>query len=212
MSSQKINAEYEYNLIIYNMICSLLENTTNTSEMKLLLLKKKKDAYKLLQISGHNYKYMNQISKMTPFSFHQICLENLNTTDVLQTHIMFEHISLLPEDIIKLIGQYSHAVINQKKLVRIEFYNKWFKTNTDRILNMLKKWKKRHLGFVLNKIKSDSNPSYNNCKIGSSSYKKGEIILFRSKIETLVEQIGVRSNQEKYSLLLAIEKYDSKIV
>jgi hypothetical protein len=75
---------------------------------------------------------------------------------------------------------------------------------------MLKKWKKNHCGFVLNKIKSASNPYYNNCKIGSSSYKKGDIIIFRSRIEKLVEEIGVRSNQEKYSLLLAIEKYDSK--
>jgi hypothetical protein len=178
--------------------------------MKTLLSKKKKEAYKLLILTRRNYDSIFKSQLCAPCSFQSICLQNFNTTNVLNNHLLFERIALLPNELIKYIGQYSHAVINQTKLVRIEFYNKWFKTNTDRILNMLKKWKKNHCGFVLDKIKFVSNPYYNNCKVGSSSYKKGDILIFRSRIEILVEEIGVRSNQEKYSLLLAIEKYNAR--
>ena len=209
-SINNIRAELEYQILLSNMISTLLENPTNTNAMKTLLSKKKKEAYKLLILIRRKYDTIFQSHLCAPCSFQSICLQNFNTTNVLNNHLLFERIALLPDELIKYIGQYSHAVINQKKLVRIEFYIKWFKMNTDRILNMLKKWKKNHCGFVLDKIKFAANPYYNNCKIGSSSYKKGDILIFRSRIERLVEEIGERSHQEKYSLLLAIEKFDAR--
>jgi hypothetical protein len=66
------------------------------------------------------------------------------------------------------------------------------------------------LGFVLDKIRSQNNPYCGCCKPGTNEYKKGTALMFKSRIETLIEEKGKRSNMEMYSLLLAIEKYDKR--
>jgi len=123
---------------------------------------------------------------------------------------LLELIGQLPEELRRLIGSYSHHVRAQKSLVRIEFYDNWFKYNKYRIIGFLKNWSKAKLGFVLDKIKSPNNPYYNCCKQGTSEYKKGTALMFRSIIEILIKEKGERSNMEQYSLLLAIKKYDNK--
>jgi hypothetical protein len=123
---------------------------------------------------------------------------------------LFIFIGQLPEELIRLIGSYSHHVRTQKSLVRIEFYNHWFIMNRSRIVGLLKNWSKTKLGFVLDKIKSLNNPYYNCFQPGTSEYKKNTVLMIRSRIECLIEEKGKRSNMEQYSLLLAIEKYNNK--
>jgi hypothetical protein len=124
--------------------------------------------------------------------------------------ILFVLISQLPEELRRLIGSYSPHVRAQKSLVRIEFYENWFKYNKYRIISLLKNWSKSKLCFVLDKIKSLNNPYYNCFHPGISEYKKNTALMVRSRIECLIEEKGKRSNMEQYSLLLAIERYDNK--
>ena len=119
-------------------------------------------------------------------------------------------IGQLPEELRRLIGAYSPHVKAQKSLIRIEFYDNWFKNNKHRIISILKNWSKAKLGFVIEKIKSPNNPYYNCFQQGTNEYRKCTAIMLRSRIEILIEEKGERSNMEKYSLLLAIEKYDNK--
>ena len=119
-------------------------------------------------------------------------------------------IGRLPEELKRLIGSYSHHVRTQKSLIRIEYYNYWFIMNRSRIVGLLKRWSKAKLGFVLDKIRSQNNPYYNCFQQGSSEYKKNTILMIKSRIEYLIEEKGIRSNMEQYSLLLAIEKYDKR--
>jgi hypothetical protein len=123
---------------------------------------------------------------------------------------LMQRISFLPYDIKQMIGAYSQAVRNQKSLIRIEFYINWFMINKGRIIALLKGWSKAKLGFVLDKIRSQNNPYCGFCKPGTNEYKKGTALMFKSRIETLIEEKGKRSNMEMYSLLLAIEKYDKR--
>jgi hypothetical protein len=188
-----MNAESEFANLYNKFIDNLLEKNTNKDEFRKLLIQKKLCSIASLLDLKHQYEKREKI---------------LNETKI--QNQLFEYIGKLPQDIIKFIGSYSHAVINQKKLIRIEYYNNWFKTNKDRIIKLLKNWSKSKLGFVLDKIRSPNNPYYNCCNQGTVGYKKGNAIMFRSRIETLIEEKGQRSNMEMYSLLLAIEKYDKK--
>lgn len=188
-----MNAESEFANLYNKFIDDLLEKNTNKDEFRKLLIQKKISSVASLLYLKYQYEKREKI---------------LNETKI--QNQLFEYIGKLPQDIIKFIGSYSHAVINQKKLIRIEYYNNWFKTNKDRIIKLLKNWSKSKLGFVLDKIRSPNNPYYNCCNQGTAGYKKGNAIMFRSRIETLIEEKGQRSNMEMYSLLLAIEKYDKK--
>ena len=186
-----MNAESEFANLYNKFIDNLLEKNTNKDEFRKLLIQKKLCSIASLLDLKHQYEKREKI---------------LNETKI--QNQLFEYIVKLPQYIIKFIGSYSHAVINQKKLIRLEYYNNWFKTNKDRIIKLLKNWSKSKLGFVLDKIRSPNNPYYNCCNQGTVGYKKGNAIMFRSRIETLIEEKGQRSNMEMYSLLLAIEKYD----
>jgi hypothetical protein len=150
-----------------------------------------------------------------PLSEKQLLFQtsDLNTTLVQNTGynqqlFLLTLISKLPEELKRMIGSYSPHVKNQKSLIRIEFYNTWLATNKKRIVGLLKGWSKAKLGHTLDNIWSPNNPYYNNCKKTSATYKKVSELVLRSRIETLIEEKGHRSNMEQYSLLLAIEKYD----
>lgn len=123
-------------------------------------------------------------------------------------HLLLDQIGKLPRELVNIIGSYSPHIRNQKSLIRIEFYENWFLNNKKRIVSLLKSWSKAKLAFALNNIKWPNNPYYNCCLQGTSEYRKGSILMFISRIETLIEDIGKRSNAKQYSLLLAIERYD----
>lgn len=193
--SSKIEANYQYAVMLNTFLDSLLKFNNNTYEMRELLLKRKFEALDQLIYTKEVYENNKKL---------------LTDQTVEQEKQLLERIGKLPQDIRKYIGSFSNVVINQKKLVRIEFYNNWFTENKTRITQLLSSWSKPKLAFVLSNIQSAYNNYYNNCKSGTELYKKGTAIMFRSKIETLIKIKGQRSNFEKYCLLLAIEKCHNK--
>lgn len=207
-----MNTEYEFAMFYNNFISELLQKP-HTLEMHQLLLTKKAQADKeivILYQTCCNRKFcLEEIKDLKKIDIFSKMVSNTNI--ILNTdYLLLEQIGQLPEDLIKLIGSYSPHVRNQKSLVRIEFYDNWFKTNKKRIVSLLKGWSKAKLGFALNNIRSPNNPYFNSCLQGTPEYKKGSVLMFRSRIETLIEEKGARSNMEQYSLLLAIEKYNKK--
>jgi hypothetical protein len=186
-----MNSEYKFSNLYNKFIDNLLEKNTNDDEFRKLLIHKK----------------LCSVASLLAVKYQDEQREKVLNEKIFQNQLL-HYIGQLPRDLIKFIGSYSHVVINQKKLIRIEYYNNWFKTNKDRIISLLKKWTKAKLGFVLDKIRSPNNTYYNCCHQGTNEYKKGSALIFRSRIETLIEEKGQRSNMEMYSLLLAIEKYD----
>lgn len=208
-----MNTEYEFAMFYNNFISDLLQKP-HTLEMHQLLLTKKAQADKelltLYQTCYNRKFYLEEIKNLKKIPNH---LYNLVSNENIVINIdclLLHKIGELPEDLIKLIGSYSPHVKNQKSLIRIEFYDNWFKINKKRIISLLTGWSKVKLGFALNNIRSPNNPYYNCCLQGMSEYRKGTALMFKSRIETLIEEKGNRSNMEQYSLLLAIEKYDKK--
>lgn len=193
--SSKIEANYQYAVMLNSFLDSLLKFNDNTYHMKELLLKRKFEAIDMLIYTKEVYEN-NKIKN------------NMSTIE--QEKQLLERIGKLPKEIKKHIGDFSNVVINQKKLVKIEFYNNWFNENNTRVTKLLSSWSKPKLAFVLSNIQSTYNNYYNNCKSGTEIYKKGTAIMFRSKIETLIKIKGERSNFEKYCLLLAIENCHNK--
>jgi len=214
--------EYEFALFCNNFIAELLQKPHSKEMHKLLLSKKAISDKELIDlydcrrlICFRDIKMLRECSD--PLSEKQLLFQtsDLNATLVQNTGynqepFLLTLISELPEELRRMIGSYSNHVKNQKSLVRIEFYNNWFAANKKRITNLLKGWTKAKLGVALNNIKSSNNPYYNKCPKGSVVYKKSSELMFRSRIETLIEEKGHRSNMEQYSLLLAIEKYNEK--
>lgn len=208
-----MNTEYEFAMFYNNFISDLLQKP-HTLEMHQLLLNKKAQSDKeiviLYQTCCNRKFYLEEIKDLKKSPDH---LYNLVSNENIVINIdclLLEQIGQLPEDLIKLIGSYSPHVKNQKSLIRIEFYDNWFKINKKRIIGLLKGWSKAKLGFALNNIQSPNNPYYNCCLQGMPEYKRGTALMFKSRIETLIEEKGNRSNMEQYSLLLAIEKYDKR--
>ena len=208
-----MNTEYEFAMFYNNFISDLLQKP-HTLEMHQLLLNKKAQSDKeivILYQTCYNRKfYLEEIKDLKKIPNH---LYNLVSNENIVINIdclLLHQIGQLPEDLIKLIGSYSPHVKNQKSLIRIEFYDNWFKINKKRIISLLTGWSKVKLAFALNNIRSQNNPYYNCCLKGMREYRKGTSSMFKSRIETLIEEKGKRSNMEQYSLLLAIEKYDKR--
>jgi hypothetical protein len=215
-----MNATYDFAIFYANFIADLLQKPHAKSMHELLLAKKARSDKELLALYQANNRRslcLNEIKTLRTDmdSLTQNPNPNLvqNATFVQKCQFfLLELVSQLPEDLIKMIGAYSQHVKNQKSLVRIEFYDNWFKLNRERIVKLLKGWSKTKLAFVIDKIRSPSNnnPYYNCCKKTTAAYKKGTELMFRSRIETLIVEKGNRSHLEQYSLLLAIEKYNGK--
>lgn len=211
-----MNTEYEFAIFYNNFISDLLQKP-HTLEMHQLLLTKKaqadKELFTLYQTCCNRKFCLEEIKDLRKIPDNLDLFSNLSLNEqiIINTDcLLLQQIGLLPEDLIKLIGSYSPHVRNQKSLIRIEFYDNWFKINKKRIIGLLKGWSKAKLGFALNNIRSPNNPYYNCCLQGMTEYRKGSALMFKSRIETLIEEKGKRSNMEQYSLLLAIEKYDKK--
>jgi hypothetical protein len=208
-----MNSEYEF-AIFYNQFISDLLQKPHAAEMRQLLLVKKAQSDKELLALYQTCRKRNAcLQEIKYLKKSPDCLDfvlNLNAAIITTDCILLSLIGQLPEDIVNLIGTYSNHVKNQKSLIRIEFYDNWFKLNRDRITKLLKGWSKAKLGFVLDHVRSPNNPYYNCCKKTLTAYKKGTELMFRSRIETLIVEKGNRSHMEQYSLLLAIEKYNGK--
>lgn len=125
------------------------------------------------------------------------------TNSIAQCELIY-NLLRMPAEIKKYIGTFSNHVINQQKLVKIEFYNSWFKTHKTYIMSLMKTWTKKDLAFVLDKI-APANA------VTQKSKRNQTNIMLRSKIECIINKRGERSNHDMYSLLLAISNYNTKM-
>jgi hypothetical protein len=116
----------------------------------------------------------------------------------------------MPAELKKIIGAFSNEVVNQKKLLKIEFYNSWFEMHKWRITSLMKSWTKKDLAFVLDKIKPSYDASYHDAFEQKTTRYKTNVMML-SKIECIINNKGKRSDHDMFSLLLAISTYDAKI-
>lgn len=188
----ELDAKYQYEMKFNMFIDSLLNTPGNTDEMITLLFQKKLASNTELDTVKTN---------------REALIKQQDETNV--TRELFSRIAVLPQDIKMYIGSFSHAVINQKRLVKIEFYNNWINSNKFRIVGLIKHWTKKDLALILDKINYIHNSYYNKLKAGTTLYKNSVPLILRSKVELLIDAKGRRSNIEIYGLLLAIEKYDT---
>jgi hypothetical protein len=173
----KATRDYDENILI--TINKMLEDPTNTSQMRAIALYNRAQVLKNFIKSNARYEVVYNLLRM-------------------------------PAEIKKYIGAFSNDVVNQQKLVKIEFYNDWFKTHKLRITNLMKTWSKKDLAFVLNKI----TPLHEASRYDAFTQKTGRYqtnLMLLSKIECIINKRGDRSNHDMYSLLLAISTYDTKI-
>ena len=190
--TSELDAKYQYELKFNMFIETLLNAPGNTDEMNTLLCQKK---------------IASNIELDTVKTNREALIKQQDETNV--TRELFSRIAILPQEIKKYIGQFSHAVINQRRLVKIEFYNNWINSNKFRIVGLIKHWTKKDLALILDKINYIHNSYYNKLKAGTTLYKNSVPLILRSKVELLIDAKGRRSNIEIYGLLLAIEKYDT---
>ena len=106
--TSELDAKYQYELKFNMFIDSLLNAPGNTDEMNTLLFQKKNSS---------------NIELYTMKTNREVLIKQQVETNV--TRELFSRIAMLPQEIKKYIGQFSHAVINQQRLVKIEFYNNW---------------------------------------------------------------------------------------
>ena len=128
------------------------------------------------------------------------------TTKLAKSNAQYElvsNLSRMPAELKKYIGTFSNDVINQQKLVKIEFYNNWFKMHQLRITSLMKTWTKKEVAFVLNKITPGN-------ALTQKSKRYQTNVMLISKIECIINKKGERSNYDMYSLLLAISTYHDK--
>jgi hypothetical protein len=146
--------------------------------------------------------HTEQMRKITLYNRAQVSklLTNSNAQYELVANLL-----RMPAEIKKYIGAFSNDVVNQQKLVKIEFYNGWFKMHKSRIIGLMKTWTKKELAFVLNKITQADAFAQEPTKHNQTN------IMLRSKIECIINKRGERSNHDMYSLLLAISNYDTKL-
>ena len=191
--TSEVDAKYQYEMQFNMFIDSLLNTPGNTDEMITLLFQKK---------------LASNIELDTVKTNREALINQQDETKV--TRKLFSRIAMLPQEIKKYIGEFSHAVINQKRLVKIEFYNNWINSNKARIVGLIKYWTKKDLALILDNINYVHNSYYNKLKVGTTLYKNSVPVILRSKVELLIDAKGRRSNIEIYGLLLAIEKYHAK--
>ena len=189
----ELDAKYQYEMKFNVFIETLLKSHCNTDEMNTLLCEKK---------------LASNIELDTVKTNREALIKQQDETIV--TKELFSRIAILPQEIKKYIGSFSHAVINQRRLVKIEFYNNWINSNKTRIVGLIKYWTKKDLALILDNINYVHNSYYNKLKVGTTLYNNSVPLILRSKIELLIDAKGRRSNIEMYGLLLAIEKYHVK--
>jgi len=174
---EKYQAARDYDENILITINKMLEDPTQSNQLRTIALYNRMTISKQLAKSNARYELIYNLLRM-------------------------------PAELKKYIGAFSNEVVNQQKLMKIEFYNNWFKTHKYRIIGLMKTWTKKELAFVLNKIKQAHDASRHDA---FAHYPRNQTnIMLLSKIECIINKRGERSNSDMYSLLLAISTYHDK--
>ena len=130
---------------------------------------------------------------------------NIDTEENVEK-MCLSRISMLPEVLVRMIGDFSPVVQEQKQLVKFEYFDKWIINNTDRVMNLTNKWNKEHVGFVLNGIVQLGLPYFN-------GYQKGGICYTTYTAKQMREYIVVNiSRRNMYRRNDVTEYYKSRKV
>jgi hypothetical protein len=91
----------------------------------------------------------------------------LNEKETVEETILLRRMkTVLPDSLIKEIGEFSGVVIRQRFLVKVEYFDRWIIDNVGRVTSLLDTWSKPHVAFVLTRIIQLEKPE-------CTSYLKG---------------------------------------
>lgn len=124
---------------------------------------------------SHSFSYYPECSQNQVIRSIRIKVEReqfeLNENEIAQeTKMLIVMKDFLPDELIKMIGDFSPVVIRQRFLVRFEYFDKWIVDNTTRVMAIVESWSKPHVGFVLNRIIQLGEPSFEGYLKGNSCY------------------------------------------
>jgi hypothetical protein len=72
--------------------------------------------------------------------------------EIVKETMLMSRINRLPEDVQRIVGEFSPVVKEQRFLIKFEYFDKWIIDNTDRIMGLVSKLSKPHVGFILNSV------------------------------------------------------------
>ena len=113
-----------------------------------------------------------------------------------ETRMLSEMKAMLPNDLIKLVGEFSPVVKQQQFLVKVEYFERWISENTERIMSLIDNWTKQHVGFVLTRIIQLDKPTFNAYLkgVGNDYNRFTKLEMSRS----IKYYISLRSKQKRY--------------
>ena len=117
---------------------------------------------------------------------NRINKKRLEKNEIIKEQILLAQINRLPYFLQRLIGEFSPVVVEQKLLVKYNFFDKWIIKNTERIMELIEGWSKQHVGFVLNSIIQLEYPGFNGYLKGESLYQGRDAKHMRKQIKVYI--------------------------
>jgi hypothetical protein len=84
---------------------------------------------------------------------------NQEDDEVVKEKMLLLRINRLPEEIQRIVEEFSPVVKEQRFLSKYEYVKKWVIENTDRIMDLVSGWPKQCIGIALNRIMKNNEPS-----------------------------------------------------
>jgi hypothetical protein len=103
-----------------------------------------------------------------------------------QERLLLNRIGELPEEIQRLIAEFSPIVAELKKKVKLYFFDTWLNENTDRIMHLVEGWTKPQVGFVLNSIICLEDPGFDGYLKGECCYPNWSAAYMRKQIKVYI--------------------------
>ena len=110
----------------------------------------------------------------------------LEEKEVLEEKTLLARINRLPEFLQMLVADFSPIILEQKRLVKFEFFDSWIIANTQRIMDLIEGWTKLQVGFVLNSIIRLKEPDFDGYLKGESCYKHWDAKHMRKQIKVYI--------------------------
>ena len=107
----------------------------------------------------------------------------VKVNEILKEQVLLARINQLPTDLQRLVGDFSQVVVDEKKKIKYEFFDRWIIQNTERIMTLLNGWTKPQVGFVLNSIIRLESPDFNEYLKGGDCYKHWSTEYMRKQIK-----------------------------
>jgi len=110
----------------------------------------------------------------------------LNKNAIDQECLLLNRIGELPEEIKRLIAEFSPIVAELKHLVKFNFFDTWLNENTERIMGLIECWAKPQVGFVLNSIIRLEDPDFDGYLKGECCYQNWSAAYMRKQIKVYI--------------------------